>query len=426
MRAWAPLPLPPRWRETCARALRDGLVRTMGGVGAGALLGVLLTVGTPPPSPTRITERENRRRVARRRRRRRRRTPPRRRRPGRARHRRDGARGRGRLSAGLDPDEVITLCNTVRSGASFRANEESFAPVCLPNHDADAFAFAYVAYLRASGGDAVGGRGEDEPGGRGIDSRDNPEGRGDDGTVDGSPSLNDERGREVCLVLVSTSRDAFPAAAAARVRIEEMLRREGLLDRVAARVGGGSRSKTFDVGDSVPGSITIPRDVPPAAGGGGGAGTPLIHFVYLRPFLGQYVAPDWSPPLHGRREQKRLLRTYQRAFHSMRRWWPSEREWDDDAFAARGGASSSSRGGGRATPPRRVAARRSPRSSAGSGSPLSRAASSGRLRGRTAAPTRAALTTTSAIDGCTTRFATTTCCWDASGATSSSMSRWIP
>ena len=267
----------------------------------------------------------------------------------------------------------------MRSGASFRANEESFAPVCLPNYDADAFAFAYVAYLRASSGD-VGGRGEDEPGGRGIDSRDNPEGRGDDGTVDGSPSLNDERGREVCLVLVSTSRDAFPAAAAARARIEETLRREGLLDRIAARVrepprGSRGGSRYPHVGDSVPGSITIPRDVPPAAGGGGAAGTPLIHFVYLRPFLGQYVAPDWSPPLHGRREQKRLLRTYQRVFHSMNRWWPSK--WM--TRSPRGRRVVVVARGSRATPPRRAAAAAG--ASAGSGSPLSRAASSGRLRG---------------------------------------------
>ena len=348
MRAWAPLPLPPQWREKCARALRDGLVRAMGGVGAGALLGVLLTdrhVAAVANADHRAGKSATGRssssssssysspgggdRGAR----------------GTA---GDGARGRGRYYAGIDPDDVITLCNTVRSGASFRANEESFAPVCLPNYDADAFAFAYVAYLRASSGD-VGGRGEDEPGGRGIDSRDNPGGRGDDGKADRSPSSN-ERGHEVCLVLVSTSRDAFPAAAAARARIEETLRREGLLDRIAARVrepprGSRGGSRYPHVGDSVPGSITIPRDVPPAAGGGGAAGTPLLHFVYLRPFLGQYVAPDWSPPLHGRREQKRLLRTYQRAFHSMRRWWPSEREWDDDAFAARGGASSSSRGG---------------------------------------------------------------------------------
>ena len=36
-------PLPPQWREKCVRALRDGLVRVMGGAGAGALVGVLLT-----------------------------------------------------------------------------------------------------------------------------------------------------------------------------------------------------------------------------------------------------------------------------------------------------------------------------------------------------------------------------------------------
>ena len=320
MRAWAPLPLPPQWREKCVRALRDGLVRVMGGAGAGALVGVLLTdrhvaaianadpragksatlTASSTPSSYSSPAGGDRRAIG---------TAG----GGGAR----ASRGRASYYAGMDPDDVITLCNTVRSGASFRSNEESFAPVCLPNYDADGFAFAYVAYLRTSDGEVGGSSPEDEPGGRGIDSRDE--------------SSNDEGG--VCLVLVSTSRDSFPAAAEARARVEETLRREGLLDRIAARVR--SRSPSFDVGDSIPGSIAIPRDVPAAAGGGGVAGTPLLHFVYLRPPLGQYVAPDWSPPLHGRREQKRLLRTYQRVFHSMNRWWPSRREWDDDAFVSK-------------------------------------------------------------------------------------------
>lgn len=359
MRAWAPLPLPPRWREKCVRALRDGLVRVMGGVGAGALLGVLLTdrhvaaianadarAGKSAASSSSSSSSYSS--------------------PGGGNRGAQGTvprGGRGRYYAGIDPDDVITLCNTVRSGASFRANEESFAPVCLPNYDADGFAFAYVAYLRTSGGE-VGTSGEDEPGGRGIDSRDGgEEGRIlDDGTSEPrkEPSKEDNEGG-VCLVLVSTSRDAFPAAAEARARVEETLRREGLLDRIAARVRGapetassrwsrsssdtGRRTRVVGhAGDSIPGSISISRDVPPAAGGGNVAGTPLLHFVYLRPPLGQYAVPDWSPPLHRRREQKRLLRTYQRVFHSMSRWWPSEREWDDDPYGgvARGARGNSS------------------------------------------------------------------------------------
>ena len=340
MRAWAPLPLPPRWREKCVRALRDGLVRVMGGVGAGALLGVLITdrhvaaianadaragksvTGAAASSSSSYSS------------------------PGGGDRGAQGTlpRGRGRYYAGIDPDDVITLCNTVRSGASFRANEESFAPVCLPNYDADGFAFAYVAYLRTSGGEA-GGRGEDEPVGRGIDSRDRESpGRGNDGTSARLSSKEEEEGG-VCLVLVSTSRDAFPAAAEARARVEETLRREGLLDRIAARVCAPETAKSGSrAGDSIPGSISIARDVPPAAGGGDVAGTPLLHFVYLRPPLGQYAAPDWSPPLHRRREQKRLLRTYQRVFHSMSRWWPSEREWDNEPYGgvARGARGNSS------------------------------------------------------------------------------------
>ena len=124
----------------------------------------------------------------------------------------------------------------------------------------------------------------------------------------------------------------------ARVRIEEMLRREGAPGPRSVRephVGGGSRSKTFDVGDSVPGSITIPRDVRRRPAAAAAVVPPSFTSSTSARSSASTLAPDWSPPLHGRREQKRLLRTYQRAFHSMRRWWPSEREWDDDAFAAR-------------------------------------------------------------------------------------------
>ena len=42
-RAWLPLPLPTSWREMCVNALRDALVRVMGGVGEGALIGALIT-----------------------------------------------------------------------------------------------------------------------------------------------------------------------------------------------------------------------------------------------------------------------------------------------------------------------------------------------------------------------------------------------
>ena len=69
------------------------------------------------------------------------------------------------------------------------------------------------------------------------------------------------------------------------------------------------------------------------------ANTPLLHFLYIRPLLGQYLTPDWSPPLSGRREQKRLLRAYQRVFHSMRRCHvsgdASVKDWDEDPFRTR-------------------------------------------------------------------------------------------
>ena len=50
----------------------------------------------------------------------------------------------------------------------------------------------------------------------------------------------------------------------------------------------------------------------PLAAGGGGANRRVTHFLYVRPPLGQYVAPEWAPPLDGRDAQKKTLRAYRR------------------------------------------------------------------------------------------------------------------
>ena len=310
-RAWLPLPLPTSWREMCTNALRDALVRGMGGVGEGALVGALITArhvvavaNADPKAGKRSSSSSSSSSSSRA-------TTP--------------ASSSSGYYAGIDPDDVILLCNTVRSSASFRRNPESFAPVCLPNRDANRFVYAYVSYL--GGSTPVGERDGDEPGGPGFDS---------------------QAGKHVCLVLVSTRQDAFPAAAEARGKVEERMLREGLLDRISARVGGKEtqlsdnhvRHRTSEqIGDAIPGSLLINRDIPEAAGGGDVANTPLLHFLYLRPLLGQYLTPDWSPPLSGRREQKRLLRAYQRVFHSMRRCHvsgdASVKDWDEDPFRTR-------------------------------------------------------------------------------------------
>jgi hypothetical protein len=50
-------------------------------------------------------------------------------------------------------------------------------------------------------------------------------------------------------------------------------------------------------------------------GTGGPAG--LWHFVYRSSYLDQYVASEFSPPLHTRAAQKRLFRAYQKLHASM-------------------------------------------------------------------------------------------------------------
>ena len=56
---------------------------------------------------------------------------------------------------------------------------------------------------------------------------------------------------------------------------------------------------THSGGERIRGSISIARHVPRAAGGGTVGRTPLLHFLYTRSPLGQYIAPDWAPPLVG-------------------------------------------------------------------------------------------------------------------------------
>lgn len=261
-----------------------------------------------------------------------------------------------RRATTMHPDDVIILANFVRASESFRNNPESFSPVCLPQFNAGAFVYAYVAFL--------------EPG--------------------------------VCLVLVSTQNDSFHALAEARVGVEEALRVDGLLDKVVAKVGvawdspvlktaavspslgpsssvgqqkrgdsdgdnkhnlgeasetgtgGGNGSwrgadnaaegagtrRGSHSGERNHGSVSIARHVPRGAGGGTVGQTSLLHFLYVRPPLAQYTAPDWAPPLAHRREQKRLLRAYQRIHAAMRRSPASD--WESPPF----GGSNRNGGGG--------------------------------------------------------------------------------
>ena len=294
--AWAPAPFPPTARRAATTACRAAIA-TRAAAAAGAHAALLATTHHVITLVT----------AARR-----------------------GTVGVGQCA--MDPDDALVLLNFARSGESFARNPENFAPVCLPRFRSSAFAHAYVAYL--------------EP--------------------------------EVVLVLVATRSDAFFALREARVALEATLRREGVLERAAklgdevARAGAGDAANPGDVanpgddtnpttnasgeettfaagragnvggGERRPGSVCVATRVPRAAGGGPPGRRPLLHFLYTRPPLGQYVAPEWDAPLDDRAAQKRLLRAYARVFEAMRA--PADGEWADD-----GGSGAPGAGGGAAT-----------------------------------------------------------------------------
>ena len=153
------------------------------------------------------------------------------------------------------------------------------------------------------------------------------------------------------------------------------------------------RKKPPGVGETRPGSVSLARHVPRAAGGGGGYSTPpgrsgpsrprqhraLLHFLYVRPPLGQFVAPDWAPPLNDTKAQKTLLRAYQRVLVGARgaEWFARRAEEEDVGFKganAGGGRSRRAAPGGGANTGARIRG-----DGGGGGSPFGGATSYGDL-----------------------------------------------
>ena len=83
--------------------------------------------------------------------------------------------------------------------------------------------------------------------------------------------------------------------------------------------GSGSGSGSLSLLDAIErrGSLSRLADKVPLAAGGGGANRRVTHFLYVRPPLGQYVAPEWAPPLDGRDAQKKTLRAYRRVADAL-------------------------------------------------------------------------------------------------------------
>lgn len=96
----------------------------------------------------------------------------------------------------LKPTDLLLMLNFITSCSAFRGGE-IWTPICLPLFNSDCYFYAYVAYL-------------------------NP------------PECT------VCLLLVSTDKDAFYAVAECKRKIEENFRAQDLLDVI-------SRAKSYDV-----------------------------------------------------------------------------------------------------------------------------------------------------------------------------------
>ena len=189
----------------------------------------------------------------------------------------------GRDALPVHPDDVYLLTHFARHVGAFRANDETFAPVCLPRRDPNTFAHAHVSFLSTR-----------EP----IEDEDEDE------------NETDARGTFLVLVADEGGPETFHAVRRCKEDVEKALR----FKNAGSLGGGGSGSGSHSLLDAIErrGSLSRLADEVPLAAGGGGANRRVTHFLYVRPPLGQYVAPEWAPPLDGRDAQKKTLRAYRR------------------------------------------------------------------------------------------------------------------
>ncbi|NXN91281.1 MON1B protein, partial [Rhinopomastus cyanomelas] len=158
----------------------------------------------------------------------------------------------------LCASDLHLLLNLLRGAAAGGAGEV-WTPVCLPRFNPDGYFYAYAA--------ALGDEEEEE----------------------------EEEGEAVTLILLSTEREGFYAAAACRWRLQEALRVQGALRELRQALrGGGSRYQAAR------------------------AGTPeLRHFLY-KPLEGpeemqqmpQFTSPELEGPYGSEEEQQRLFDLY--------------------------------------------------------------------------------------------------------------------
>ena len=180
----------------------------------------------------------------------------------------------GRDALPVHPDDVYLLTHFARHVGAFRANDETFAPVCLPRRDPNTFAHAHVSFLSTR-----------EPIETGADA---------------DADENENAARGTCLVLVADEGgpDAFHAVRRCKEDVEKALR----FKNAGSLGGGGSGSLSLLDAIERRGSARLADEVPLAAGGGG-ANRRVTHFLYVRPPLGQYVSPSGATSGRARRAE---------------------------------------------------------------------------------------------------------------------------
>ncbi|XP_001521011.3 vacuolar fusion protein MON1 homolog B isoform X1 [Ornithorhynchus anatinus] len=148
----------------------------------------------------------------------------------------------------LDPADLHLLLNLIGASSAFQAGE-IWTPICLPRFNPDGYFYAYISYL--------------------------------------DPDCT------VCLVLLSTDKEAFYAVADCKRRVEEGMRTQNALQAIAA----GLRSPSYSVG-----LVGVPD---------------LRHFMY-KPLdipdnyrqLPQFTSPEMEGPYCSQSERQRLFDLY--------------------------------------------------------------------------------------------------------------------
>eukprot|EP00045_Choanoeca_perplexa_P006992 m.61403 g.61403 ORF g.61403 m.61403 type:complete len:505 (+) comp13876_c0_seq1:109-1623(+) len=148
----------------------------------------------------------------------------------------------------LPPQDILIIMNLVSTSDAFKAAETWF-PICLPKFNNKGFLHAHVSYI-------------------------------DDAC-------------KACLLLLSTSAEAFYNLSTARTSIIKTLSSQGCLQDISAAL----RKKRYQVS-----SIGIPQ---------------LRHFIYKNKSTAQFTAPSFEGPYVVEEHATRVMRNYQHVHHMM-------------------------------------------------------------------------------------------------------------